>query len=38
VKDTVVVDESSLPADKTGAPKKTKASKQQAAASTPPAE
>jgi hypothetical protein len=38
VKDTIVVDESSLPADKTGAPKKTKASKQQAAASTPPAE
>jgi outer membrane protein OmpA-like peptidoglycan-associated protein len=38
VKDTVIVDESSLPADKTGAPKKTKASKQQAAASTPPAE
>jgi len=38
VKDTTVVDESSLPADKTGAPKKTKASKQQAAASTPPAE
>jgi hypothetical protein len=36
VKDTTIVDESSLPADKTGAPKKTKASKQQA--STPPAE
>jgi hypothetical protein len=38
VKDTIVVDESSLPADKTGAPKKTKASKQQPAASTPSAE
>jgi hypothetical protein len=38
VKDTTVVDETSLPADKTGAPKKTKASKQQPAAPTPPAE
>jgi hypothetical protein len=38
VKDTTVVDETALPADKTGAPKKTKASKQQPAAPTPPAE
>jgi hypothetical protein len=38
VKETTIVDESSLPADKTGAPKKQKSSKQQAAAPAPPAE
>jgi hypothetical protein len=38
VKETTIVDESSLPADKTGAPKKQKASRQQAAAPAPPAE
>ncbi len=38
VKDTTIVDESSLPANKTGAPKKQKASQQKAAAPTPTAE
>ncbi len=38
VKDTTIVDEASLPADKTGAPKKQKASQQQQAAPPPPSE
>jgi len=38
VKDTVIVDESALPADRTGAPKKQKASKQKTDATAPPAE